>query len=256
MKAKHFDLVTVLALSLATTGISVAGVSQSPWATLFGLPAVLFAPGYVATEALLPQAGLTGAERLVLSLGASLAIAVLGGLLLNLTAIGLRGQSWSLFLSCVTAAGAAGAIYRRRDTPPGPRRARTRVPLLTALLAVVMVASVVVVMQLARQGDLGRPRPGFTQLWMLPVGHAHPQSMRIGVHNMERRAVSYRLEVTSGNTVLHVWDPIRLEPAATWQVSFDPNLAGPGLRIEGKLYRLDAPAAAYRRVAVAWPPGP
>jgi hypothetical protein len=67
------------------------------------LPLVLVLPGYAVTAALFPNRSLGVPERLVFSLGLSVAIVVLGGLLLNVTPFGVRAEA-------------------PRDRPPAQRR--------------------------------------------------------------------------------------------------------------------------------------
>jgi len=80
-------------ISLLTPVIAYAVPSSSPLAFLrwgFGLLFVLFIPGYVTVEALLPATGpLRGLERYAVSVGVSLVLDMLIGLLLNYTPWGI-----------------------------------------------------------------------------------------------------------------------------------------------------------------------
>jgi len=52
------DLVAVVVVTLCATGaIFVSGVNETTLRVLFGLPLVLFVPGYVFIAALFPEAG-------------------------------------------------------------------------------------------------------------------------------------------------------------------------------------------------------
>src|SRR3954468_21171576 len=81
---------------------------------LVALPFVLVLPGLALTAALFPTGALDVAERLLFSLGLSLAITALGGLVLQLTPWGLRPASWALLLGLVTLAAGAAAFLRWR----------------------------------------------------------------------------------------------------------------------------------------------
>src|SRR5436190_734931 len=81
---------------------------------LIALPMVVIVPGYALMAATLPGPSLSGVERLVLSIGTSMAMTVLGGLFLNVTPWGLQPVTWVCLLSGLTMAAAAAAIKRRR----------------------------------------------------------------------------------------------------------------------------------------------
>ncbi|AFA40067.1 Protein of unknown function (DUF1616) [Pyrobaculum oguniense TE7] len=75
---------------------------------------VLFLPGYVIVEALYPKPSeLKPLERLALSIGLSLAVVPLVGLLLNYTPFGIRLGPVVASLAALTAAAAAFAAYRK-----------------------------------------------------------------------------------------------------------------------------------------------
>jgi len=75
---------------------------------------VLFIPGYVTVEALFPKGrDLDGIERLALSVGLSLALVPLIGLLLNYTPWGIRLDPIVTSLTMFTLALATVAIGRR-----------------------------------------------------------------------------------------------------------------------------------------------
>ncbi|MEM2628158.1 MAG: DUF1616 domain-containing protein, partial [Ignisphaera sp.] len=76
--------------------------------------AVLFLPGYVTVEALYPrEEDLTPLERLALSIGLSLAIVPLIGLVLNYTPWGIRLTPISMALTLYTTVIAMIASYRK-----------------------------------------------------------------------------------------------------------------------------------------------
>ncbi|MGC9050871.1 DUF1616 domain-containing protein [Pyrobaculum sp.] len=75
---------------------------------------VLFLPGYVLVEALYPRGDeLSPLERLALSIGLSLAVVPLVGLLLNYTPFGIRLAPVTASLAVMTLALAIYATYRR-----------------------------------------------------------------------------------------------------------------------------------------------
>ena len=98
------DLTAVLVIILLTNlAVFLPVIRQSPLRILFGLPLVLFVPGYTFIAALFPEAGtgapetdgesregIDGIERLALSFGTSIALVPLIGLVLNFTPWGIR----------------------------------------------------------------------------------------------------------------------------------------------------------------------
>ena len=98
------DLAAVAVLVLlATLSATLPVVSDTPLRVVFGLPLVLFVPGYALIAALFPEAGpspsteddatddgIDGIERVALSFGLSIAVVPLIALTLNFTPWGIR----------------------------------------------------------------------------------------------------------------------------------------------------------------------
>jgi len=108
---------TIIVLT-ALTVLTVALTSIIPWVIYFryvvGSIAVLFMPGYVTVEALYPgEQDLTQLERLALSIGLSLAIVPLLGLILNYMPWGIRLEPVLISLSLYTVIVALIASYRK-----------------------------------------------------------------------------------------------------------------------------------------------
>jgi hypothetical protein len=79
---------------------------------------VLVLPGYALTMALFPQG--TGTEKLLTTLGLSLASVALAGLALNWTPLALHARSWTVVLSSVTLGAGAVALRRQLRAFPVP----------------------------------------------------------------------------------------------------------------------------------------
>ena len=141
------DLVAVVVMTLCATGaVFVPGVNETPLRVLFGLPLVVFVPGYVFIAALFPEAGtppdssssaaastapeatvdadrsgIDGIERAALSVGTSIAIVPLLGLVLNATPWGFRLVPLMSAVVGFTLAATAVAARRRAVLPAGER---------------------------------------------------------------------------------------------------------------------------------------
>jgi uncharacterized membrane protein len=106
-----------LAASLATLFVVYAVPSSFPLVAfrwILGSVFVLFIPGFVAVEALFPKGReLDAIERLALSVGLSLALVPLVGLLLNYTPWGIRLDPIMISLTVLTIGLAVVALVRR-----------------------------------------------------------------------------------------------------------------------------------------------
>jgi len=216
-----------------------------------GLPFALVLPGYAMVAALFPRRALGIPERLVFSIGLSLAVAVLGGLVLNGTAWGLRVESWAAWLCATTCLASVVAIRQRRRNPPLPL---TRVglglsgrqSLLLGLAAVVVVAAI----GLARTPAPQHSVQGYTLLWILPSDDGNPNTVRLGVDCMELAPTSFRLEVKWDGRIAQEWSSIMLKPGEKWENRIVlPADFGNGT-VEAALYRLDDRQSVYRRVSL------
>jgi len=99
-----------------TAGLAIYGMPADSqfviFRWIFGSIFVLFIPGYVATEALFPGRGLDLIERMALSVGLSLALVPLVGLLLNFTPWGITLNAIVSSLGILTAGLIAVAFAR------------------------------------------------------------------------------------------------------------------------------------------------
>jgi uncharacterized membrane protein len=281
MNRNVFDLVicsslavVAMALALLAPGIGVARV-------VVGLSLVLFVPGYALVAAAFPSRRLARIERLLFSAGASLAAAVLAGLLLHWTALGLRPAAWAMALGNLTLVANLVALVRRGRLTVTPSAlvahpqshinshetgtslpvsswplvegsARRRAAGLTALEGGLLgLAALLVVgaLAIARDGAVQQRATGFTQLWVLPDNAAVEESVRLGVSNREPGQIGYRLLVTASGTIIGSWPRITLGPDEQWETSVVLPTAQPAAAtVEAVLYRLDSPGTAYRRV--------
>ncbi len=220
---------------------------------ILSLPLVFVLPGYTLTEALFRKRLLETSHHLVLSIGLSLAIDILGGLILNLLPIGLKGISWAVLLGLLTTIFSLLVGYLRRRTPMnGVRLPRLRLTLyegvLFGLAAIVIALSILY----DATGLAQEPHPGFTQLWMLPAAQSGKScAVQLGVRSFESTSVTYRITMTMNGTQVTTWPAVVLAPQGEWDrlVPILPTAAD-AVSIEGRLYRLDKPQAVYREVHV------
>ena len=117
---RNLWLYASLAVSFATVFMIYAMPSEFPLVALrwiFGSVFVLFIPGYVTVEALFPKGReLDSIERFALSVGLSLALVPLVGLLLNYTPWGIRLTPIVISLTVLTVGLAVIALARQYRT--------------------------------------------------------------------------------------------------------------------------------------------
>ena len=98
--------------------VVIAFFPNSPTRIILGLPFILFFPGYVLICALFPRkTDLDLFERLALSMGLSMAVTSLMGLMLNYTPFGIRLYSVTFSLFSFTLLMSIVAMYRRHVSP-------------------------------------------------------------------------------------------------------------------------------------------
>jgi uncharacterized membrane protein len=253
MKQRSIDIFAVNALTFIAVALTLA-VPANMTVRILTLPLVLVLPGYALFSALFPARFLGVAERIVFSVGLSLIIVILSGLLLNLTPFGLRANSWAVFLGLITLGASGAALIRRRgQDEPAQSRSMARLTLLPALLFVlagVIICGAVVV---SINGASQQTHTAFSQLWILPgSGVNATNTVRLGVSNMEPQAENYLLEVDVNGQLAKVWPAIDLKPNENWQTTLVLQLArqtvqsGPA-KVEAYLYR-GTSTTVYRHV--------
>ncbi len=240
----QLELLVLVVLGAIGVWLAVAPAGPAPLRAVLVSPLVLLLPGLAATEATFLPGTLSGTRRLVLGIGASLALAVLVGLVLNLFPEGLTVRRWAASLEVLTFVVAGVALVRqlvwrrrgRESTQPspgvhagngdtGPPEVRLRPCAISssaalAVAAVVVVALLTTAFVVARHGVASQQRQvAFTQLWMLPTSSGPPGTVSLGVQSHEPRTEHYEVALqAAGRTV---WTSPRLELATgqQWETS-------------------------------------
>jgi len=253
MRLKNPDLIVSVVIAtcnviwaLLPSHIPVVGI-------ILALPLVFVLPGYTLTEALFHERRMGTPERLIFSLGLSMALAIGGGLILNLLPGGLQERSWAALLGLLTAMFAFLAAFQRRGAPVNLIRL-PRFRFTTSSSVLFGLASIIVIFSFwyGATGVTQRPNPSFTQLWMFPVVQTGEScSVRLGVRSFESEPVTYRITMTTSGAKLITWPSIVLKPQEEWnQLVPIPPEATDNIAVEAQLYRTDAPQTLYREVNV------
>jgi uncharacterized membrane protein len=242
------------AVALCSLALVLGNVAFTPVRAVFGVPFVLAASGYALTLALFPPGRLPLVERCLFSAGLSIALAVLGGLLLNLTPWGLTAASEAVLLALVTLVCCGGVLLReQREERQGAEEPRSlgALPHISAaqgtlfgLAAAIAVFSVGV----ARFAAIHEDSSAFTQLWLQPAASG---SVELGVHNEEGSAQRYMLEVRQGDNLLQPREEIDLQSGQTWQTLLSLPVQPSEIdQVTATLYRSPGDDQPYRQVTL------
>jgi uncharacterized membrane protein len=258
MSRANLDL--KLAALAAVEGLVVAtAVDQTAARVVPAILLALVAPGYALSVALLPQVR-DRFERLLLALGLSVCVIVIGGLILDLTPWGLTSLSWGISLAAFTLAACALAQRRRSAAVPAragdatpreflSRAARRRALTVSSIGAAAVAAMVVAAVLIARQPSSSAHVDGFTALWAVPVKQSDA-SFSIGIRSDEVRTTSYRLIARAGQKVV-LRRNLTLRPREEWLAKgrfVGAAPIGAVRELQVLLYRDDRPTVVYRRV--------
>ncbi len=222
---------------------------------LLALPLALFLPGYAISAAIFAHGRIERRYYLVFSLGLSLAVLALGGLVLNYVPGGIRSGSWAVLLFLVVLAACRGAALRR------PRRAGAPVswalPRFNAPQAALLAGGAVAIfaaLVLAFTPVTAENATGYTEMWIEPLDGA-AAGVRVGVGSGERDDSSYRLLVSFGRGAGEFTRRFSLEPGQSQILELrggTPRNAGQGGAIPASatLFKEDSPdpEEPFRRV--------
>ncbi len=216
------------------------------------LPLTLFLPGYAIVAVAFGSSELALPKRLMLSVGVSLMVLVLGTLVLNVFPFGIRTASWAVLLALVVIAACRGAALRRGRPQPRGKRRSPLASLHPSWGAIAMLAAAVAIagaaLVLAQKPLSAKNAEGFTALWMLPTD-SKEDAVRVGVVSSEQGPASYRLTVRVGRESQS--QSYRVDLDAGEEKSFEvevPRTPGSRRHVVASLYRVSKPQHLYRRV--------
>jgi uncharacterized membrane protein len=260
MRSKVPQLTLAVASALSVVALSLLPDSSVVARTVVALPLAVLLPGYAVITAAFSRDALGTTERITLSLGLSLALGVVGGVILNWTPWGLRAGSWIVLLGGITVGACFYALARPLAAAPGDEGragvvARAALPelgdgsparlvrdgVLLTLAAGIAVAAGWVAIDGARVR-----REGFSQLWMLPLDG--DRSVQVGLRSEELASTEYTLRLVADDSAVLRTERLRLEPGDQWEATVPVTADGTVSKVEAQLYRADDPTRPYRRV--------
>ena len=228
---------------------------------ILGWPFLLLTPGYALTAALFPRKTQLGAiERLTFSLGLSVTLLPLTGLLLNITPWGIKLYPVLLATSVFTLITSAAAWYRRRRLAPEEKptvsfnlsfRQWAKWKPVDKFLSIVLILAVLGAAGVTIYNVLNpRSLQNFTEFYMLGItGKAEsylrevpldkPVELTTGIISHEKIQNSYRIKIAINDQEIDEVGPIVLGPGEKWEdkISFTPTKTGDDQKVEFFLYR-------------------
>ncbi|WP_338830916.1 hypothetical protein [Bradyrhizobium sp. 27S5] len=234
-------------------GATVALVAASDSTFLrfiLGVPMVLLISGHVVLRVIgVRNSSLS--EHLVCSIGASLAVTIAGGFVLN--AIGsLTPLGWAFWYLAVTTGAmllpASGSDVSIPSAWPGSVRIRSRQGAAVALAMLLATGAYA----LAVRDEASDRQFKYTELWMLPPAKGIPGQLVVGVRSAETEARRYDLEITLNGQPFAVFRSLTIAPGDTWVRKFFVPVLAAQQNAEARLYRPDD-NRLYRRVSALVP---
>ncbi len=220
------------------------------------VPLVLFLPGFALTLILFPGKSIGIPQRLLLSLGLSVAFTALTGLALNLTPGGLQASNLWIVLLASLAVEIIAIFFARRSwwldtnttsTLPTRFNFNARQWTLMAIAALLTIMAI----RVARTPTPQQGLEGYTMLWINPEANT-ATTVRVGVQSEEFQPTSFHIKYEF-NGAVREGSTFKLNPGETWERNVPiPAGVSVGNSLTVLLYRLDSPDEVYRRL-VWWP---
>jgi uncharacterized membrane protein len=214
---------------------------------ILALPLVFLITGHTVLRAVKPVQTTGLLEHLVFAAGASIAICVGGGFLLNTVSM-LNPVGWAIWFMAINGVAMLIALRQPYDEPfvVLPALPRIRIWHAATLCAAlgIMVGSYVL------EADVINTYHEFkyTGFWLVPQHTLG--TVAIGVQNQETEPEEYEIEVTADKTMIAAFRSIDLAPGQKWVREITVGLNQK--RVEANLYRT-RDHALYRKVSALTP---
>ncbi len=249
---KRTFLFPAIAAMVLVVALAVGGIAR----VIVAVPAMMFLPGYTITLALFAGRALDIAERLLYSLGISLVMLILCGLVLQLTPWGLHPVAWVGLLGAVVMVSAV--IARKRGEtlfPLALTRAYQPMHLRPWLFTGLATLTLLIATTVALTSAQSRTVANTTQVWMLPASDATTSQIRLGIDNLEPTTTGYHLVMKAGERTIQDWPSLELPAGGHWETTVMlPDDIGNTPTVAAVLYRTDTPGQIYRQVQL-WQEG-
>ena len=262
MKIRPGNLLLAINLLSVILVIIIAFLPSNTVRIIFGLPFILFIPGFTLMAAIFPKRNeLNNTERIALSFGLSIVVAPLLGLILNYTPWGiglypmLVGVAAFIFVTSVIA-------WYRRSKLSEDKSVSTKIKIDFSRWKTINIwnKALSIALALLILGSIGTlayaivtPKQGekFTEFYVLgPNGEAEGYSTELsigetgkvilGIGNQEGEDnLVYNVELSIDGELKQTIGPLTLADEEKWEegVSFIPDKMGENQKVEFNLYK-------------------
>lgn len=269
----HLDILIIFLLIMATFIFAITPIfNNSIVRAIIGIPVALFIPGYMTMIALFPKRDdLEIIDRITMSLGVSIAILSIIGLLLNFT-VGIRLMTILIAISIYVIIFMFVTMYRRRKLSKDTQfsiiqpdelynivfdklKPKNRIDLiLTIILIFVSVLAIGTVFYVVTTPKMDER---FTEFYILnSSGMANYQTdlkldssntFMVGIANHEYSYVNYTIQITLDKNVLD-HEELILNHDEIWKenITFVPDRKGNDMKLEFLLFKEDNLTTPYR----------
>jgi|GEM_PF-5584143 len=250
MTLRHPDLLAALvSLCLAILVIQFGGQWLIPRLILTIL-LVFYLPGYTLLCAVSPAREWDWVDTPVISIGLSLAIGVVGSLVLHALRFGLYQNTWlGMYLLqiglCIVL-----ALWRRHSSDEQPLVLKSVIklrllPLIPVGLGLVILTGAWV---FGSNAQTIQHEQAFTQLWITPC-QIDECDAEIGLYNFEWNPEEYRLVMIANGVLFEEWETILLDHDKTWTAQVHlPSGTPNNSSLSARLYLKKDPDTVYRSV--------
>ena len=250
MRLRHPDLLAALvSLCLAIVVIQFAGQWLIP-RLLLTMLLVFYLPGYTLLCAVSPAHEWDWVDTPVISIGLSLAIGVIGSLVLHALRFGLYQNTWLGMYLLQSGLCIALALWRRHPLDEQPIVIKNMIkprllPMIPVGLGLVVLTGAWI---FGSNAQIIQNKQAFTQLWMTPC-QTDECDAEIGMYNFEWQPEEYRLVIIANGMSFEEWDSISLDHDKTWTAQVDlPSDAPNNSSLLARLYLKKDPDTVYRSV--------
>jgi uncharacterized membrane protein len=270
------DLKIILGLTVVSMFfITVPPLDSSLLRIPLGIIMIIFIPGYSLLAAIFTKKGdFDGIERIALSVGLSVAVAPLIGLMLNYTPFGIRLVPIAAALTIFIFLASAVAVYRRGvldeserfrfeigrkglKEEMGWKKGSNSDRMLMLVLVVAIVSSIGALVYVTSRSSQGER---FTEFYILGedmkaegypsvLGVGEKGQVNVGIKNNEYETVNYTVVLKTGDTVLDTRSVV-LENGknVTYLQTFSMPEKGENRKVEFLLYKNGQMGTPYRAV--------
>jgi uncharacterized membrane protein len=212
---------------------------------ILSLPVMFLLSGHTVLRAIKPVQTTGLLEHSVFAVGASIAVCVGGGFVLNRVSM-LNPVGWAIWLIAVN--GVAALIALRQPYEPFVLPTLPRIRIWHALAFCAAVGITVGSYVLAAYAINTFHEFTYTEFWLVP--EPTPGKLVIGVRNNESESEEYDVEVYADKTMIAAWRSIDLAPGK--KVVQEITVGLNQKRVEANLYRT-RDHAIYRKVSALTP---